>query len=156
MDDWIVYSFLKHHPRLIRVMFDRYRQLQISLNLKKCNFVVPFGTLLGNIICKEGVCVDISKVTVIMNLTPPTYVWNFCSSLGHTDYYRRFIRNYASIIAPLEKLLNKFECFMRSSECEVAFGTLKDNLTNAPFLRTMTATNNSMSMLMHLESPWEL
>jgi len=61
MDDWTIYSLLKNHPSLLRVMFDRCRKLQIYLNLKKCIFVVTFGTLLGHIVCKKGFCVDSTK-----------------------------------------------------------------------------------------------
>jgi len=55
-------------------MFEKCRQLQISLNLKKCIFVVPFETLLGHIVCKDGVCVDPVKVAEIVNMEPPNNV----------------------------------------------------------------------------------
>jgi len=50
-DDWTVFGFLKDHVGSLRLMLDRCRQYQISLNLKKCIFGVPFGLLLGNIVC---------------------------------------------------------------------------------------------------------
>ena len=62
MDDWIVHSLLKNHCSLLRVMFDRCRKLHISINLKKCISVVPFGILRGHIICKDEVCVELDKV----------------------------------------------------------------------------------------------
>jgi hypothetical protein len=49
-------------------MFDCSRQLQIYLNLKKCIFFVPFGNLLGHIVCMEGILVDPTKVVVILNM----------------------------------------------------------------------------------------
>ena len=73
---------------LLRIMFDRCRQLQISLNLKKCIFAVPFGTLLGHVVCKQGVCVDPTKVAVIINIEAPETVKKLRSLLGHTGYYR--------------------------------------------------------------------
>jgi hypothetical protein len=72
MDDWMVYSLLKEHVALLRLMFDRCRELQISLNLRKCIFCVPHGNLLGHIVCREGVLVDPAKVVVIVNM-PPAY-----------------------------------------------------------------------------------
>jgi hypothetical protein len=51
MDDWTVYSMLKEHVALIHLIFDRCRELQISLNLIKCIFCVPHGNLLGHIVC---------------------------------------------------------------------------------------------------------
>ena len=61
MDDWTIYKLLKS-TRLLRIVFDRCRYLQISLNVNKCIFTVPFGTLLGHVVCKDGVCVDPTKV----------------------------------------------------------------------------------------------
>ena len=55
-------------------MFDRCRKLQISLNLKKCIFAVPFGTLLGHMVCKKGVCVDPAKVVMIIHMEAPETV----------------------------------------------------------------------------------
>lgn len=74
IDDWVVYSLLKKHASLLRVMFDQCKQLQISLNLKKRIIAVLFGTLLGHIICKESVCVDHAKVVAIVNMDLPNNV----------------------------------------------------------------------------------
>jgi hypothetical protein len=72
MDDWMVYNLLKYHVGLLWLMFDRCREMQISLNLRKCIFCVPHGNLLGHIVCREGVLVDPAKVVVILNMPPPT------------------------------------------------------------------------------------
>jgi hypothetical protein len=118
MDDWMVYSLLKEHVALLRLMFDRCRELKILLNLIKCIFCVPHGNLLGHIVCREGVLVDLAKVAVIVNMLPPTSAKQLCSMLGHTGYYWRFIRRYANITAPLENLLNKVEAFQWTPECD--------------------------------------
>jgi hypothetical protein len=97
MDDWTVYSLLKEHVALLRLMFDRCRELQISLNLMKYIFCVPHRNLLGHIVCREGVSVDPNKAMVIVNMPPPTSAKQLHSMLGHTRYYRRFIRRYANI-----------------------------------------------------------
>jgi hypothetical protein len=129
----MVYSLLKEHVALLRLMFDRCRELQISLNLRKCIFCVPHGNLLGHIVCREGVLVDPTKVVVIVNMPPPTSAKKLRSMLGHTGYYRRFIRRYANITAPLENLLKKSEVFQWTPECDKAFDILKENLTQHLF-----------------------
>jgi hypothetical protein len=91
MDGWRIYSLLKKHVALLRLMFDRCRELQISLNLIKCIFYVLHGNLLGHIVCQEGVLVDPAKVAVIVNMPPPSSAKKLRSTLGHTWYYRRFI-----------------------------------------------------------------
>jgi hypothetical protein len=111
MDDWTTYSLLKDHVALLRLLFDKCRELQISLNLRKCISYVPHGNFLGHIVCQEGVLVDSTKVVEIVNMTPPTSIKQLGSTLGHTGYYHRFIRRYANITAPLENLLKKAEPF---------------------------------------------
>jgi hypothetical protein len=132
MDDWTIYILLKEHVALLRLMFDRYRELQISLNLRKCIFCLPHRNLLGHIVCQEGVLVDLAKVAVIVNMLPPMSAKQLCSTLGHTGYYRRFIRIYSNITAPLENLLKKAEMFRWTPKCDKAFETLKEKLITTP------------------------
>jgi hypothetical protein len=76
-------------------MLDKCRQCQIALNMKKCILFSPFGVLLGHIVCKQGLLVDPSKTSIIVYLTPPTSVKQLLTVLGHTGYYRKFIKVYA-------------------------------------------------------------
>jgi hypothetical protein len=128
MDDWTVYSLLKERVALLRLMFDRCRELKMSLNLRKCIFCVPHGNLLGHIAYREGILVDPAKVAVIVNMPPPMSANQLRSMLGHTWYYRRFIRRYENITAPLENLLKKSEVFQWTPECDKVFDILKENL----------------------------
>jgi hypothetical protein len=73
---------------VLRLMLERCRQCQISLNIKKCIFGTPFGILLGHIVCKQGLLVDPAKIAVIVNLPPPKSVRQLRETLGHTGYYR--------------------------------------------------------------------
>jgi hypothetical protein len=52
LEDWTVYSHLKYHVEVLRLMLERCRKCQISLNIKKFIFGTPFGILLGHIVCK--------------------------------------------------------------------------------------------------------
>jgi hypothetical protein len=51
--------------------------------------------------------VDPTRIAVIVNLPPPKSMQQLRSTLGHMDYYRKFIKGYAHIIAPMDKLLKK-------------------------------------------------
>ena len=66
-----VYSMLKDHCKWLRLMLERCRQIQVSLNIKKCIFVTPIGILLGHIVCKEGINVDFEKIKIILDQKPP-------------------------------------------------------------------------------------
>jgi hypothetical protein len=107
MDYWTIYSLLKDNVEVLRLMLERCRQCQISLNIKKCIFGTSFGILLGHIVCKEGLLVHHTKIEVIVNLPPPNSVQQLRETSRHTGYYRKFIKGYVQITTPMEKLLKK-------------------------------------------------
>ena len=82
-------------------------KIYISLNLKKCIFCAPFGILLGHIVCRQGLMVDPANIAIIVNLPTPNSVKQLRTVIGHTGYYRKFIKGYAKITAPMGKLLKK-------------------------------------------------
>jgi len=100
---------LKYHVTILYLIFERCRQLQFSLNLNKCIFYKPFGTLLGHMVCKDGALVDPTKIAAITNLEAPTNVHTLRLIPGHTGYYKRFIKGYTAITTLMEWLLNQLE-----------------------------------------------
>jgi hypothetical protein len=107
LDDWIIYSLLKDHVEVLRLMLEICRKCQLSLNINNFIFGTPFGILLGHIVCKHGLLVDPAKIAIIVNLPPPKSVRQLREILGHTGYYRKFIKGYAKITMPMDKLLRK-------------------------------------------------
>eukprot|EP00253_Pinus_taeda_P029195 PITA_29195 len=71
LDDWTVFGLVKHHVASLRLMLDTCQRHQIALNLKKCTFQVPFGNLLGHVVCKQGLIVDPVKISILLNLEAP-------------------------------------------------------------------------------------
>ena len=90
--------------------------------------------LLGNIVCKEGLLVDPTMIALILSLLPPTNVKMLRVTLGNMGYYRKFIKGYTMITAPMEKLLNKYATFEWSQECQGSFDTLKAKMASTPIL----------------------
>ena len=68
---------------------------------------------------------DPDKVRVIMEMQPSTNVTEVKSFLGHIGYYRRFIKNFAKILYPLDKLTCKGEPFKWEKEQDESFEGLK-------------------------------
>ena len=106
-DDWMMFGLVNCHVESLHLMLDTCRRYQVMLNLKKCIFFVPFGILLGHVVCKKGLTVDPAKIAVIVNLDGPRNVKQLHATLGHMRYYRKFIKAYAEITAPMERLLKK-------------------------------------------------
>jgi len=93
-DDWSIFRLLKNHVSSLRLVLDVCRKYQILLKLKKCIFCVPYGILLGHVVCKKGLMVDPTKIVVIINLDPSKNVKQLRTTLGQTGYYRKFIKAY--------------------------------------------------------------
>jgi hypothetical protein len=78
--------------------------------------------------------VDPSKIAIIVDLPPPTSVKQLRTTLGHTGYYKKFIKGYAQITTPMEKLLKKDCQFHWTKECQHRFNTMKQKMVTAPIL----------------------
>ena len=55
---------------------------------------------MGHKISKKGIEVDKAKIEVIAKLPMPKYVKDIRSFLGHTGFYRRFIKDLAKLLGP--------------------------------------------------------
>jgi hypothetical protein len=134
LDYWTIYSMLKDHVEVLRLMLERCRKCQTSLNIKKCIFGTPFGIFLGHLVCKRGLLVDLIKIAVIVNLPPPNSVRRLRATFGHTNYYRKFIKGYVQITPPMEKLLKKDTIFKWSEDCHQGLDILNKNMVTTPIL----------------------
>ena len=70
-DDWTIYSLFQNHIQWIRIMLECYTYTQLSLNIRKCIFSTPIGILLGHVVCKDGVKVNMGKINITLDLKPP-------------------------------------------------------------------------------------
>lgn len=93
------------------------------------------GIVLGHHISGNGIKVDSSKAKVISKLSIPSCQRDVRSFLGFTGYYRRIIENFTNIASPLFKLITKDCEFSWNFDCQKAFETLKNNISEAPILK---------------------
>jgi hypothetical protein len=78
--------------------------------------------------------VDPAKIVVIVNLPAPKIVYQLRAMLGHTGYYRKFIKGYTQITVPMEKLLRKDTKYQWNDECQHGLDTLKEKMVTTPIL----------------------
>ncbi len=90
----------------------------LVLNYEKCHFMVD-----------QGIEVDPTKVATIKNLSYPTTVRDVRSFLGHSGFYRRFIKDFSKVAEPMCKLLQKEADFVFDQPCMDSFNLLKEKLT---------------------------
>ena len=118
----------------LAVVFDRLRSANLKLKLRKCVFLQKHAKFLGVDVSAQGIHTSESKIKAIRDWPNPKDVSEVRSFLGLATYYRRFIRNFAHIVAPLTALTKKGITFRWSPACAAAFRTLKNRMTEAPVL----------------------
>ncbi|KAF8094680.1 hypothetical protein N665_0357s0015 [Sinapis alba] len=108
MDDFSVYgsSFSVCLSNLCMVL-QRCEEKHLVMNWKKYHFMVCDGIVLGHKISEQGIEVDKTKIEVMMSLRSPNSVKGIRSFLGHTGFYRRFIKDFSKISKPLTQFLCK-------------------------------------------------
>jgi hypothetical protein len=91
-----------------------------------------------------GIKPSLKKLKAVLDWEIPKNVRHVQSFLGFTNFYRRFIKDYASIASPLYNLTGKGVPYHWSLECNHAIRTLKKCLTSSPLLVTpRTGPNES-------------
>jgi hypothetical protein len=79
----------------------------VSLNQKKCLFFVTQGKLLGHIVCKEGIYIELERLKGVNELNAPSSQKGVQSFFGNINFVQRFVLDYASIVNPINLLLKK-------------------------------------------------
>ena len=77
---------------------------------------------------------DPSKVAVIVNKPKPRSAIEVKSFLEAAQYWRKFISNFSSIVAPLHALTRLNKVFQWGGKHQKAFDTLKERISTIPIL----------------------
>ncbi|XP_063950102.1 uncharacterized protein LOC135152878, partial [Daucus carota subsp. sativus] len=133
-DDILIYSHSsEEHIEHVGSVFQVLQQHQLYVNKKKCVFGQDKVAYLGHVISAAGVSVDEEKIHSMQAWPLPTSLKELRGFLGLTGYYRKFIRNYAHIAAPLTDQLKK-DNYHWTDQATTAFQTLKRAMMEAPIL----------------------
>ena len=95
---------------------------------------------------------DPSKVDSIHQWPPPSNVTELKQFLGLASYYRRYIKGFADIAAPLHNLTKKSISFSWTDDCHKVFSLLKSMLIQAPILAFPDFTNTAAPFLLQTDA----
>ncbi|XP_055792713.1 uncharacterized protein LOC129864119 isoform X3 [Salvelinus fontinalis] len=100
----------------------------------------PERKALDDYLSAEGIQMDPAKVQDVSDWPVPKSRVELQRFLGFANFYRRFIRNFGQVAAPLTALTSVKSCFKWSGSAQGAFDLLKKRFTSAPILVTPDVT----------------
>ena len=125
---------VEEHDENLREVLKRLRDSGLHLSKNKCEFAKDCIQFLGYMVDKNGVHISSSKTAAIEKLKRPENQKDLKSFLGMLNYYSKFVKNYASILAPLYELLRKNVEWKWTKERENAFLLIKKKLASSEVL----------------------
>jgi len=124
----------ERHNELVEEVLKRLKENNLFVKLEKYKWKVREVEFLGVVIGPRGVEIQKEKVEGVLNWLALRNVKEIQKFLGLANYYRRFIKDFAKIAAPLHVLVRKEQKWKWEKEQEKVFGKLKEVFTTEPVL----------------------
>ena len=123
----------QHLHNLVEVL----KRLQLhgtKMKKAKCQIMQASVEYLGHRVDADGLHTTDSKLRAITQAPTPQNVQELRSFFGLLNYYGKFIPNLATILHPLNTLLQKGRRWQWTAECTKAFASVKAKLTSSQIL----------------------
>nr|XP_054765813.1 uncharacterized protein K02A2.6-like [Lytechinus pictus] len=151
LDDIIVYGKDRsEHDKHLNNVLKKLQDAGLRLNPSKCQFYLSELSYLGHCVSSKGLSPDDSHVQAILEAPAPTDVSKLRSVLGMTNYYTKFVPNYATVVEPMRRLLCKDVPFEWGAEQQEAYDKVKSTIAKRivlglfnPNLHTVVTTDAS-------------
>ena len=153
MDDILIYTedSGQGHVEAVKWVLENLRKNGLFANLKKCRFHQDEVRFLGYVVSGQGIRMEEERTEAVKNWPEPKSVRDVQVFMGFANFYRRFIRGFSKIAAPLTSMLKtnlvantgpspkarrgeEGSCFLTPA-AKLAFAQLKQAFTEAPILR---------------------
>ncbi len=145
LNDIIIYSkILKKHKRHVRLILHRLEEIDLQIDINKCEFHVQKIIFLELLIFIERLKMNSQKIqmivewSILINLTQIQFFINFC------NFYRRFIKNFSKIVRLMIQLTQKKIIFEWNQICQTTFDHMKKRMIETSILRHFDQTHETI------------
>jgi hypothetical protein len=133
-DDLLIYSktweeHLRHVDQILSIMEEH----SLYATDSKCEFGMTEVLYLGHIIGAKGVQVHREKIKSIMEWPTPKTLIELRGFLGMCTYYRKFVKGFSQLCAPLTDLTKK-GAFKWDEEAQIMMDKMKKVMSTCPVL----------------------
>ena len=157
VDEILIYSQSEEeHDDHWRIVLQALRDHQLYAKFSKWEFWLTEVRFLGHVVSASSVSVDLEKVEAVMIWERPKSVFEIRSFLGLAGYYRRFIKDFSRLAAPMTRLTRKGVKFEWDDLCEKVFQELKRRLTSTPILIVPGKDRGIRCTVMPLGTDWDV
>lgn len=136
IDDILIYSDShEEHIQHLDTVLQRLSDHELYVGAEKAEIMTADTEFLGLEIGKEGVRVGDDGKKIVEEWPTPKTISDLRSFLGLLQFFRRFIRHFSRISAPLTNLTRKgsgINCW--NQNCQTAFEELKKRLCTSPIM----------------------
>jgi len=135
LDDILIFSpDSESHVNYVRQVLQKLLENQLYVKAEKCEFLAEKVSFLGYIISPNQIQMDPTKVSAVSKWPTPDSRKKVQQFLGFANFYRKFIRNFSSVAAPLHVLTSPKFPFKWTPQADIAFQRLREGFTTAPIL----------------------
>jgi len=135
LDDIILFSrTVEEHLERLVIVLNRLRSAGLKLKPEKCSLFRRSVSFLGHVVSEAGIATDPVKTKAVAEWPVPTSLKEVRSFIGLASYYRRFVKGFAALAAPLHALSKKGQSFAWTADAQSSFDALKEALTSPPIL----------------------
>jgi len=137
VDDMLVGTEAEEgHDEVVEEVLKQLEENDLYVKPEKCVWKTRKVSFLGVVMGEGKVEMEEEKVEGVLKWPTPQCVRDVRKFLGLANYYRRFVKNFAKVALPMNRLKRKDEKWKWGEEQQATFEQLKAVFTTRPVLAT--------------------